>query len=231
MSPHSPFPDPRTAPGDVPLAWGNALTPELVREAYYQGIFPWYDDNSPVLWWSPDPRCVLFPEEFRISKNLRKTLRRPEWSVSFDTDFPSVIRACAEMPRPGQGGTWITGDIVAAYTALHRAGLAHSAEVRWDGELVGGLYGVAVGRVFCGESMFHRKTDASKVALAHLVGRLREAGFVLIDCQQETPHLKSLGARAIPRGEFLDILEANRDATFHFNLSAPAATSRACPDS
>lgn len=211
MPSRSPFPDPRTAPGDAPLAWGNALTPELVREAYYRGIFPWYDENSPVLWWSPDPRCVLFPEAFKISDSLRKTLRRPEWEVSFDTDFPAVIRACAETPRPGQDGTWITDDIVAAYTALHRAGIVHSVEVRIAGELVGGLYGVAVGRVFCGESMFHRKTGASKVALAHLVAKLRRSGFVLIDCQQETPHLKSLGARAISRDAFLDILEANRD--------------------
>jgi len=205
------FPDPRAAPGDAPLAWGNGLTPALVREAYYRGIFPWYDETSPVLWWSPDPRCVLFPAEFKITASFRKTLRRPEWSVSFDTDFPAVIRACAETPRPGQDGTWITADIIGAYTALHREGRVRSVEVRVDGELVGGLYGVTVGRVFCGESMFHRRTDASKVALAHLVARLGEAGFAFIDCQQETPHLKSLGARAIPRGEFLARLEANRD--------------------
>ena len=206
-----PFPDPRRAPADEPLAWGHELTPALVRAAYYRGIFPWYSDDSPVLWWSPDPRCVLFPEEFQVSDSLRKTLRHPKWSVSFDTDFPGVIRACAEAPRPGQDGTWITDEIIAAYAVLHRAGVVHSVEVRVEGELVGGLYGVAVGRVFCGESMFHRKTDASKVALAHLVARLREAGFVLIDCQQETPHLLSLGARAITRDAFLDVLERERD--------------------
>lgn len=206
------FPDPSDAPGDEPLAWGRDLTPALVREAYREGIFPWYSEDSPVLWWSPDPRCVLFPEEFRISDSLKKTLRNPRWSMGFDTDFPSVIRACAEASRPGQDGTWITAKIIDAYTTLHRAGMVRSVEIRYDGELVGGLYGVAVGRVFCGESMFHRKTDASKVALAHLVARLREAGFALIDCQQETSHLVSLGARAIPRSEFLSVLKANRDA-------------------
>lgn len=212
MSRPSPFPNPRTAPGDEPLAWGHELTPELVKAAYYRGIFPWYDDESPVLWWSPDPRCVLYPEKFRVSDSFRKTLRNPKWLVSFDTDFDSVIRACAASPRPGQDGTWITDDIIAAYSVLHDEGIAHSVSVRVDGELVGGLYGVAVGRVFCGESMFFKIPDASKVALAHLVARLREAGFVLIDCQQVTPHLVSLGAEAISRDTFLDALEANRDA-------------------
>lgn len=207
------FPDPRTAPGDEPLARGSELTPALVNAAYRAGIFPWYDDDSPVLWWSPDPRCVLYPEKFKISDSLRKTLRNPKWRVSCDTDFGAVIRACAASPRPGQGGTWITGDIIAAYSALHDEGVAHSVEVRVAGELVGGLYGVAVGRVFCGESMFFKTPDASKVALAHLVARLREAGFVLIDCQQVTPHLISLGAEAVSRDEFLDTLESNRDLT------------------
>ena len=207
----SSFPDPRTAPGDEPLAWGHDLTPGLVKEAYYRGIFPWYNDDSPVLWWSPDPRCVLYPEKFKISDSLQKTLRKPKWRVSCDTDFDEVIRACAASPRPGQDGTWITDEIIAAYTALHREGLAHSVEVRVDGELVGGLYGVAVGRVFCGESMFFKKPDASKVALAHLVARLKLAGFALIDCQQVTPHLLSLGAEAVARDTFLDVLEADRD--------------------
>lgn len=211
MTSPSPFPDPRRAPGDEPMAWGNQLTPGLVWSAYRHGIFPWYNEDTPVLWWSPDPRCVLFPDEFKISASLRKTLKSPKWAVTCDTDFGAVIRACAESPRPGQAGTWITGEIIAAYTALHRAGRAHSVEVRADGELVGGLYGVAVGRVFCGESMFFRRPDASKVALAHLVERLRAAGFALIDCQQVTPHLLSLGARAIPRDVFLDTLEACRD--------------------
>lgn len=208
----SSFPDPRTAPGDEPLAWGHELTPELVKSAYYRGIFPWYDESSPVLWWSPDPRCVLYPEKFKVSDSFAKTLRNPKWVVSFDTDFGAVIRACSASPRPGQDGTWITEDIIAAYSALHLEGRAHSVEVRVDGELVGGLYGVAVGRVFCGESMFFKKPDASKVALAHLVARLREAGFALIDCQQVTPHLLSLGAEAVSRDVFLDTLEAVRDA-------------------
>ncbi len=213
MSKSSPFPDPRQAPGDEPMAWGHELTPELVWAAYRRGIFPWYNEDTPVLWWSPDPRCVLYPAEFKVSPSLRKTLRHSRWSVSCDTDFAGVIRACAASPRPGQDGTWITDEIIAAYTALHRAGRAHSVEVCVDGELVGGLYGVAVGRVFCGESMFFRRPDASKVALAHLVNRLGAAGFALIDCQQVTPHLLSLGARAISRDEFLDTLEAHRDLT------------------
>lgn len=211
MSRSGPFPDPRTAPGDEPLAWGWDLNADLVESAYYRGIFPWYDEDSPVLWWSPDPRCVLYPDKFKVSDSFRKTLRNPKWVVSCDTDFSAVIRACAETPRPRQGGTWITDAIIAAYTELHRRGRAHSVEVRVDGELVGGLYGVAVGRVFCGESMFFKKPEASKVALAHLVARLREAGFVLIDCQQVTPHLVSLGAEAISRGDFLDTLETARD--------------------
>jgi leucyl/phenylalanyl-tRNA--protein transferase len=205
------FPDPRHAPGDEPLAWGHDLTPALVKAAYRAGIFPWYNDDSPVLWWSPDPRCVLYPEKFKVSDSFRKTLRNPKWSVSCDTDFGAVIRACAASPRPGQDGTWITEKIISAYSTLHREGVVHSVEVRVDGELIGGLYGVAVGRVFCGESMFFKTPDASKIALAHLVARLREAGFALIDCQQVTPHLLSLGAEAVSRDTFLDVLEANRD--------------------
>lgn len=206
------FPDPRTSPGDEPLAWGRELSADLVRIAYYHGIFPWYDEDSPVLWWSPDPRCVLYPEKLKISGSFRKALADPKWEVSCDRDFGAVILACAQSPRRGQDGTWITPEIISAYTELHRRGIAHSVEVRVRGELVGGLYGVAVGRVFCGESMFFKTPDASKVAFAHLVSRLRAAGFVLIDCQQVTPHLVSLGAEAIPRSVFLDSLESVRDA-------------------
>ena len=206
-----PFPDPYDAPGDEPLAWGNALNADLVAAAYREGIFPWYSDDTPVLWWSTDPRCVLFPEELRVTDSLKKTLRRPGWSVSFDADFSAVIRACSESPRPGQDGTWIFPEIIEAYEELHARGVTHSVEVRWEGELVGGLYGVAVGRVFCGESMFHRRPDASKVALAHLCSRLGQAGFVAIDCQQVTPHLLSMGAKVLPRAEFLKILRDNRD--------------------
>lgn len=205
------FPDPRTAPGDEPLAWGRALSADLVAAAYREGIFPWYSEGEPVLWWSTDPRCVLFPEELRITDSLRKTLKKPGWRVTCDTVFDRVIRACADAPRPGQDGTWITPAIMRAYGELHRRGVTHSVEVWWEGELVGGLYGVAVGRVFCGESMFHRRTDASKVALVYLCERLRAAGFVAIDCQQATPHLLSLGARPVPRAAFLDTLHAHRD--------------------
>lgn len=205
------FPDPRTAPGDEPLAWGRRLDADLVHEAYRRGIFPWYSAGEPVLWWSTDPRCLLFPAAVKISDSLAKALKRSGWRVTADLAFGRVIRACADSPRPGQSGTWISPEIIAAYTELHRRGIAHSIEVWWGEALVGGLYGVAVGRVFCGESMFFKKSDASKIALVHLCARLGAAGFVVVDCQQATPHLLSMGAEIAPRGRFLDLLEANRD--------------------
>lgn len=207
----SPFPNPRTAPGDAPLAWGDSIDADLVRVAYREGIFPWYGEDTPALWWSPDPRCVLFPDEIRVTRSLEKALRRPGWRVTCDTAFGEVIRACATTPRRGESGTWILPAMIEVYEALHTRGVTHSVEVWERGELVGGLYGVAVGRVFSGESMFHRRTDASKVALACLCERLRASGFAAIDCQQATPHLLSMGARTVSRGEFLDLLHANRD--------------------
>ncbi len=189
------------------LAASADLLPLRLTDAYKRGIFPWYSDGQPVLWWSPDPRMVLKPAEFKVSDSLRKTLRRvardPAWEVRVDNDFPAVMHACADTPRLGQRGTWITSDIVDAYTSLHRAGQAHSIETWFDGRRVGGLYGVSFGRMFFGESMFAHKTDASKIALAALVGHLRRHKIEMIDCQQNTSHLASLGGREIPRREFL----------------------------
>ena len=201
------FPKPELAEPDGLLAVGGDLSPERLLTAYAHGIFPWYSQGQPVLWWSPDPRLVLFPEEFKRHKNLRRLVKSGKFSVTLDADFESVIEACSRVERPGQEGTWITPAMQKAYTRLHRLGFAHSVECRLAGKLVGGLYGVALGKVFFGESMFHTVTDASKVALWHLVDFLLENGFKLIDAQQDTPHLRSLGARTIPRREFLKLLE------------------------
>ncbi|GHT91240.1 leucyl/phenylalanyl-tRNA--protein transferase [Betaproteobacteria bacterium] len=185
------------------LAAGDDLSLPRLLQAYRQGIFPWFSAGEPVLWWSPDPRMVLFPDEFRLHRSLRKTLRNGFYEVRLDTAFPQVMHACAQTPRREQDGTWITDDIAAAYCALHGAGWAHSVETWMDGELAGGLYGVAIGRMFYGESMFAHRRDASKIAFAHLVRFLRARGFGLIDCQMKTAHLASLGAREIPRSEFI----------------------------
>lgn len=202
------FPSPESAlvePNGL-LAVGGDLSPEWLLAAYRQGIFPWFGPGEPILWWSPDPRMVLFPDEFKLSRSLAKRLRRGDYAVRVDTAFESVMRACAE-PRDGQRGTWIVEDMIQAYVRLHALGHAHSVETWVDGELVGGLYGVAIGRMFYGESMFTRVTDASKIAFAHLVAQLRRWEFGLIDCQMETAHLASLGARPIPRQEFMKRLE------------------------
>ncbi|MCX8144947.1 MAG: leucyl/phenylalanyl-tRNA--protein transferase [Azovibrio sp.] len=207
---NAPFPPLETAlkePNGLLAAGADLGVPRLL-EAYRQGIFPWFAPGEPVLWWSPDPRMVLFPEAFRPSRSLTRTLRRGRFEVRLDSAFAAVVAACAETPRPGQNGTWITAEIRAAYGALHELGYAHSVETWLDGELVGGLYGVALGRMFYGESMFTRQTDASKVAFAHLVRYLRQEGFGMIDCQMKTPHLASLGAREIPRQEFIRRLRA-----------------------
>lgn len=196
------------------LAAGGQLTPERLINAYENGIFPWYSDNQPLLWWSPDPRMVLRPAEFKISRSLGKRLRKGDFEVRIDTRFVSVMCACA-APRDGQAGTWITDEMIAAYSALHRRGIAHSVETWINGELVGGLYGVALGRMFYGESMFTRSTDASKIALAHLVRQLERWKFGLIDCQMQTPHLASFGAREIPRDTFV------RDLKVLVNCEAP----------
>jgi leucyl/phenylalanyl-tRNA---protein transferase len=184
------------------LAAGGDLSLERLIQAYRLGIFPWYSAGQPLLWWSPDPRMVLAPPEFRISRSLRKRLRRGDYEIRVDTCFERVMAACA-APRRGEAGTWITTEMTRAYAALHRSGMAHSVETWMDGELVGGLYGVAVGAMFYGESMFTLATDASKLALAHLTRQLDRWNFGMIDCQMATPHLASLGARTIPRGEFM----------------------------
>jgi leucyl/phenylalanyl-tRNA--protein transferase len=204
------FPRPDLADPDGLLAIGGDLSPQRLIQAYAVGIFPWYSEGSPILWWSPDPRMVLFPEEFKRHKNLRRLVQSGKFTVTMDTDFEDVIKACSRMVREGQeGGTWITQEMRQAYLRLFELGYAHSAECRLDGKLVGGLYGVALGKIFFGESMFHNVTDASKVALWYLVDYLLENNFKLIDVQQDTPHLHSLGARLIPRKDFLKILEEN----------------------
>ncbi len=203
----SPFP-PLEAALDDPnglLAAGGDLSPERLLAAYRHGIFPWYNEAQPILWWSPDPRMVLFVGEFKLSRSLKRVVRQRRFEIRVDTAFRQVMRGCAE-PRDGQSGTWITPAVVDAYEALHRRGHAHSLEAWRGGSLVGGLYGVTIGRMFFGESMFARETDASKVALAELVAMLGRMGMPLIDCQQDTEHLARLGARPIPRRKFADWL-------------------------
>lgn len=183
------------------LAAGGDLSPGRLLAAYRLGIFPWFGEDEPILWWSPDPRMVLYPPELRVSRSLRKALRRPDYEIRVDTRFRDVIEACAQ-PRPGQRGTWIVDRMIEAYCELHALGFAHSVETWRDGVLIGGLYGVALGRAFFGESMFTRATDASKLALVHLVRQLERWRFGLIDCQMRTSHLASLGARDVPRAVF-----------------------------
>jgi len=202
------FPPPEQALDDPAglLAAGGDLSPARLLAAYRRGIFPWYSPGQPVLWWSPDPRAVLFPQEFRMSRSLGKTLRNGGFRLSVDEDFPAVIDGCA-APRPHSLGTWITPEMREAYLELHHLGRAHSIEARLGGELVGGLYGVRLGGVFFGESMFSGVRDASKVALAHLVALCRRSGIAVIDCQLASRHLESLGARSIPRAQFQTLLE------------------------
>ncbi len=188
------------------LCAGGDLSPGRIVDAYSHGIFPWYSDGDPILWWSPDPRMVLFPDELKVSRSLKKTLARELYETRFDTAFRDVIEACA-APRDGQAGTWIVPEMVEAYVRLHELGFAHSVESWHQGRLVGGLYGMALGNAFFGESMFARAPDASKVALVRLVERLREGGCRVIDCQQATAHLASLGAREIPRKAFAQLVQ------------------------
>jgi leucyl/phenylalanyl-tRNA--protein transferase len=208
LRPTDPFPPLERALSDPDglLAAGGTLDAPRLIDAYRRGIFPWSSEGQPLLWWSPDPRMVLFTDEFRMSRSLRKRVREGRFEIRLDSAFDDVMAACAE-PRDGQAGTWITAEMRRAYGELHRRGYAHSVEAWREGRLVGGLYGVALGRVFFGESMFARETDASKVALARLVTLLREQGVPMIDCQQDTAHLASLGARPIPRAEFATVLK------------------------
>ncbi|MBI2989172.1 MAG: leucyl/phenylalanyl-tRNA--protein transferase [Deltaproteobacteria bacterium] len=197
------FPPPDHAEPDGLLAVGGDLSSERLLLAYKLGIFPWYSEGQPILWWSPDPRLVLELEEFHISRRLRQILKKGGFKVTFDKAFKSVIEACASVPREGQDGTWITPEMQAAYIHLHRLGFAHSVESWFDGELAGGIYGVSLGRCFFGESMFSYKSNASKVALATLVEQLKAWEFHMLDAQVTTPHLLSLGAKEIPRSIFL----------------------------
>jgi leucyl/phenylalanyl-tRNA---protein transferase len=192
------------------LAAGGDLSPQRLVQAYRHGCFPWFQDDQPILWWSPDPRTVLLPQEMHISRSLSKCLRQGRYSVTFDRAFACVIQACA-APRDYADGTWITTAMQDAYLDLHRQGIAHSVEVWLHDELVGGLYGLAIGQLFFGESMFSRADNASKVGFATLVNQLQQWGFVLIDCQMPTEHLHSFGARAISRQDFADYLQAHLD--------------------
>ena len=189
------------------LAAGGDLSPERLLAAYRRGIFPWYSSGDPLLWWSPDPRMVLLPNELKISRSLAKTLRNADYEVRLDTKFPEVMRACANKLRTSQSGTWITVEMQNAYWTLHQLGYAHCVETWIDDKLVGGLYGVAIGQAFFGESMFSDARDASKIALAHLCAYLNRAGFGIIDCQMETAHLASLGAHPIRRCDFATRLD------------------------
>jgi leucyl/phenylalanyl-tRNA---protein transferase len=218
------FPPPETADSSGVLCTGGNLSPGLLLSAYRQGVFPWFNESEPILWWSPDPRFVLFPEELHVSETMVKKLRRAfgaaaeapaesrdaaaaaRLELSLDRDFEAVIRACSSSPRPGQSGTWITEDMIESYIELHRLGYAHSAELRSEGELVGGLYGVSLGDIFFGESMFSRVDDASKLVFIPLAWRLADEGFTLVDSQVYTDHVASLGAREIPREEYLRLL-------------------------
>ncbi|MDR2506480.1 MAG: leucyl/phenylalanyl-tRNA--protein transferase [Candidatus Accumulibacter sp.] len=209
VGPSDEFPRIETAPVryDGLICAGADLSPERLLDAYRRGIFPWFSPGDPILWWSPDPRMVLYPDEFIVSRSLRQRLRRGNFEVRFDHDFPAVIESCATAPRKGQNGTWITREMRDAYIGLFRRGFAHSVETYSGGVLAGGLYGIAIGKMFYGESMFSRIDNASKIAMAHLVCFLASRAFGLIDCQMKTSHLASLGAREIPRAVFIKTLQ------------------------
>jgi len=200
------FPPPEKAKHNSVVAWGGNLSPGMLLSAYEQGLFPWYGEGDPVIWHSPDPRFVIFPEKLHVSSSMKKVLRNGDFAIHIDRDFHGVISACARMERRGQSGTWITDDIIAAYTELHRLGWAHSAEAWHEGALAGGCYGIQIGNAFFGESMFALKPNASKAAFLTLARRLFDDGVRFIDCQQHTAHLESLGGEDISRREFLKLL-------------------------
>ena len=229
LGPLDPFPPVEQAREDMGglLAVGGGLLPDRLLEAYRRGIFPWGTVDGVPLWYSPDPRMVLFPEEFRLTRSLRKTLRSGRFAVRFDTNFPGLMEACATTPRRGQDGTWITPEMKEAYVRLHELGWAHSVESYEGDTLVGGLYGLAIGRMFYGESMFSHRTDASKVAFAHLVAYLVDNQFGMIDCQMHTDHLATLGGREIPRDSFAGRLSALTAAASPRTLWSSAAFDRA----
>lgn len=200
------FPPVSAASPEGIVCWGGNLSPGMLVSAYSRGIFPWYSPGEPILWWSPDPRFVLAPEELHISASMGRVLKKGEFQVTFNQDFEAVIRACGSTPRPGQNGTWVTEELVQGYGELHRLGYAHSVEVRRQGKLVGGLFGELFGGIFFGESMFSWESNASKTGFLTLVPHLVRKGVKLIDCQVETKHLASLGAKNIPRKDFLRLL-------------------------
>jgi leucyl/phenylalanyl-tRNA--protein transferase len=201
------FPDPDEADESGLLAIGGDLSIERLKLAYSKGIFPWYEDGMPILWWSPDPRMVLFPQKMIISHSLRQVIKKNSFRITFDQEFEKVIDACSHTPRKEQEGTWITREMKNAYIKLHEAGFAHSVEAWLDNQLVGGLYGVSLGKAFFGESMFHKETNASKVALFHLVEKLIDWEYEIIDAQVYTNHLESLGGELLPRDHYLRLLE------------------------
>ena len=201
------FPPAHLAHSSGILAIGGDLSPERLLLAYKKGIFPWFNPDEPAVWWSPDPRCVILPEKLKVSKSMRQLLRKGKFGVTFDQDFLGVIRACRDVYRPGQEGTWISDEIIDSYYQLHREGFIHSVEVWEEGQLIGGLYGGNLGKAFFGESMFAKASNASKYGLIMLVKNLEEQGHDLIDCQVHTHHLESLGAEMIPRLDFLEAIE------------------------
>ena len=208
------FPDPRYANEDGILAWGGDLNPVRLINAYQHGIFPWYAKDEPILWWSPDPRLIMELDDFKLSRSLKKNIKK--FTYKFDSNFSQVIRKCASIPRKDQAGTWIQNDIIEAYEALHHMGVVHSIESYSNDKLVGGLYGIVVGKVFCGESMFADVSDASKAAYATLIKHLKYWGYDFIDCQVPTEHLKRLGAKEVSRDEFINRLEeVNKDKIEH----------------
>ena len=207
--PNQAFPHPSTAETnpDGLLAVGGCLSPQRLVNAYQHGIFPWFSAGEPILWWSPNPRLVLFPEQLKVSRSLRKTQRKNIFTLKIDSNFSGVIQACAKTLRQHEQGTWITDEMQQAYQVLHQQGVAHSVEAWCDNQLVGGLYGIAIGQIFFGESMFHHQTDASKIAFSFLVEQLSQWGYQLIDCQVHSEHLVSLGALEINRHDFLVYLQ------------------------
>ena len=200
------FPPPENAKHDSIIAWGGNLSPGMLLSAYEQGLFPWYCEGEPVVWHSPDPRFVIFKEKLHVSRSMEKILRQKVFTITVDGDFPGVISACSEAKRPGQSGTWITGDMISAYSELHRLGWAHSTEAYYEGILAGGCYGVRMGNFFFGESMFTRKTNAGKAAFITLARLLFDEDVGLIDCQQHTRHLESFGAVEISRKDFITLI-------------------------
>jgi len=208
------FPDPHDANEEGIVAWGGDLNPSRLIRAYQNGIFPWYSNQDPILWWSTGPRLIMELDDFKLSKSLKKSLKK--FTYKFDTNFEKVMRCCATTTRVGQEGSWINEELIESFNVLHGMGIAHSVESYQNGELVGGLYGLTIGKVFCGESMFTNKSDASKAAYYMLVKHLKKWGYDFIDCQVPTTHLKSLGAKEISRNEFLNRLYAvNMDKITH----------------